>query len=199
MLFAASCGAAMQRPPGPPPPPNLSLRLSDFSRKIAIERPVDASAQRSLQYANRYLHTAQGDFHRGHPRSADRLLAAADAFLHVAEHREHLKAGGGPKGPPPPNEIKDHLHRVYFRTEQAQYFLSESHDPGAAALPDLARNFYELAVRAYDRKEWVSADENAKCADEVVTALENLAQAASVSNAPGPAKRALPPPPGPPQ
>jgi hypothetical protein len=93
-------------------------------------------------------------------------------------------------------QIEDRLHRVYFRTQQAEYFFRQSHDSNADGLPRWARDFYELAVRAYDRKEWVSADENAKCADEVVNALENLAQAAGISDGP-PAPPPKPPRPQP--
>jgi hypothetical protein len=92
--------------------------------------------------------------------------------------------GGGPKGPPPAEEIKDHLQRVYFRTQQPDYFLQQSQDPRAASFPKWARDFYQLALRAYDRKDMIAADENAKCADELVKALENLAQAATPMNIP---------------
>jgi hypothetical protein len=108
------------------------------------------------------------------------MAAATTALLHVAEHQQHLRNGGGPKTPGP-QEIEMHLHRVYFRTQQADYFLREAHESGAAPFPQWARDFYQLAVRAYDRREWVAADEDVKCAEEVTVALESLAQAANES------------------
>ena len=160
---------------------------------------MNVSAQRALQYASRYLAKAAVTYRDGHGAQAERFAAAADCFLHVAEHQAHLMAGGGPKGTPPPDEIQGHLERVYFRIQQSEYFLAHSHDSVVAAqLPDWARGFYELALRAFERKEWVSADENAKCAEEVVKALENLAQAAGVAENPAPPPSPPPPPPKPP-
>jgi hypothetical protein len=120
------------------------------------------------------------------------MADAADALLHVAEHQQHLRAADGPKGPSPAGEIRDHLQRVYFRTQQADYFLSQSHDSRAASFPKWARDFYQLAVRAYERKDLIAADENAKCAEEIVKALESLAQAASPANIPAPPKPPVP-------
>lgn len=190
--------AAMQRPgppAGPPHPPNVQQRLSDVRQKLSAQRPVNVSAERALQYAKRYLDRAEQAYGEGHASRADRVAAAADSLIHIAEHQEHLMSAGGPKGSPPPHEIEEHLHFAYFRIRQADYFLAQSHDSVVAAqLPEWARGFYELAVRAYDRKQWIAADENAKCAEEVVKALENLAQAASITSS-GPPRPPLPKPP----
>jgi hypothetical protein len=110
------------------------------------------------------------------------MAEAADSLLHIAEHQQHLHTGGGPNGPPPPPLTSDQLQRVYFRTRQADYFLAQSHDPRAASFPKWATDFYQLAVRAYERKDMVAAGENARCAEEVVKALESLAQAAASAN-----------------
>jgi hypothetical protein len=181
------------RPPGPPGPPRLGIsdRLIELRRKLDSAPAANATARRALQFSRRYLESADRARRSGRLFTADRLAEAADALLHVAEHQQRLRSGGGPKGPPPAEEVQDHLQRVYFRTQQADYFLSQSHDPDAVSFPKWSRDFYELARRAYDRKDLLAADENAKCADEIVKALENLAQAAT------PAPPPLPPP-GPP-
>jgi hypothetical protein len=73
--------------------------------------------------------------------------------------------------------IKDQLQRTYFRIQQADYFLSKAHDARAASFPRWSRDFYQLAVRAYERHDLLAAGENAESAEDVVRALENLAQA----------------------
>jgi cell division septum initiation protein DivIVA len=197
VLFCGSLSGQPPRPPGPPPSPapaaSFEERLADLRRRIEQQPPVDVSAQRALQYAKRYADRAEKEKRAGREPEADRIAAAAAALLHVAEHQQHLRNGGGPRVPSP-EEIKDHLQRVYFRTEQADYFLKEAHDEMAAPFPQWARDFYQLAARAYDRQEWRAADEDAKCSEDVTGALENLAQAAHVrENRPG----SPPPPPAP--
>ncbi len=179
-------------PPGPPRPPGPggADRIADIRRKLSATKAVDVTAQRAVEYSREFLANAEKASRSGQSFQADRMAEAADSLLHVAEHQEHLRAGDGPAGPPPAAAVKDHLQRVYFRTQQADYFLSQAHDARAASFPKWARDFYQLAVRAYERKDFVAADENAKSADEIVKALENLAQAASPD---------LTPPPRPPQ
>jgi hypothetical protein len=128
------------------------------------------------------LASAEGAARSDQPFRADRLAAAADALLHVAEHQQHLRRGGGANRPPSANAIQDQLQRVYFRTQQADYFFNQSHDARAHSFPQWARDFYQLAVRDNERRDFIAADENAKSSDDVVRALENLAQAENVSD-----------------
>jgi hypothetical protein len=183
--------------PGPPKPPGpgpgVDRRIEDLRRKLASTQAIDVTARRAIEYSRSYLASAENALRSGHAFVADRMADAADALFHVAEHQQHLRTGGGPAGPPPAAALEDHLQRVYFRTQQADYFLAQSHDTRAKSLPKWARDFYQLAVRAYERKDLVAADENAKCADEIVKALEDLAQAAT------PANMSSPPPPPPPK
>jgi hypothetical protein len=167
-----------------PSGPGAANRLAEIRRKLESTKAVDVTAQRALEYSRAFLASAEKAFQSRQPFTANRMADVADALLHVADHQQHLRAGGGPKGPPPVGEIRDHLQRVYFRTQQADYFLSQSHDSRAASFPKWARDFYQLAVRAYERKDLIAADENAKCAEEIVKALESLAQAASPVNVP---------------
>ena len=187
-----------QHPPPPVPPapprPETSNRAADIRRKLDSTSAVNATAHRALQFSRTYLESAERARRSGQPFAAGRLAEAADALLHIAEHQQHLRTGGGPKGPPAAEEVQDHLQRVYFRTQQADYFLAQSHDPDAVSFPNWARDFYQLARRAYDRHDLLAADENAKCADEIIKALENLAQAAAPATVPLPPPR--PPLPG---
>jgi hypothetical protein len=176
------------RPPGPDPD-RTARRLADIRQRVNETKAIDTTAKRALEYSRSYLDKAQTALQSRQVFAADRRIGAADALLHVAEHQDHLRTGPGPKGLPSPQELSDHLQRVHFRIQQADYFLKQSGDVADASFPSWARDFYQLAVRAYDHRDMLAADENAKCAEEVVKALENLAQAAS----PVPP----PPPPGP--
>ncbi len=198
LLVVAALLAGQAGPPVPPPPPPLKLtdRLQDIRRRLESVKGVNMTAERALQYSRSYLGKADQAFNAKRTFAADRFAEAADSLLHIAEHQEHLRAsGGGPARPPPPAAILDHLQHVYFRTQQADYFLKQAQDREADSFPKWARDFYQLARRAYDRRDWVAADENAKCADEVVKALENLAQAASPATIPAPPPGPPPPPP----
>jgi hypothetical protein len=187
MLTAAVC--IWPQPASPPAPPD---HITDVKRKLQLLKPIDETAKRALEYGHTFLESAVKAKRGGKSFQADRLTDAADAMVHVAEHQAHLASGeSGPKGSPALNSMADHLQHVYFRVQQANYFLMQSRDSRAAAFPKWARDFYQLAVQAYERRDQVSADENAKCAEEVVKCLEDLAQAATMT---GP----LPPPPPPP-
>ena len=165
--------------PGPPDARRVADHIADIRRKIENIQPVNTTARRALQYSRSYLQ--RGETFLGSQRlfTADRFAAAADALLHIAEHQEHLRSNGGPKGTKPMEEVRRHLERVYFQLQQADYFLTEAHDKEAASFPKWARDFYQIAMRAAETGDAVAADENAKCAEEVVRALENLAQAAT--------------------
>lgn len=182
-------GAPLWQPP-PPRPPRVDVptRVADITRKLGSTTPVNTTAKLALQFSRIYLGEAREQLRQAQLFRADRLAGAADALIHIAEHQDHLQQGGPPKGPPPANDIKNHLQHVYFRVSQANFFLRESHDRNASSFPKWAREFYQSALRSLDHNELLAADENAKCADEVVRALENLAQAASPME--------IPPPPG---
>jgi hypothetical protein len=158
-------------------------------------------AQKALEYGRQLLGNSEDAIRAGKGFKADRLAEAADALVHVAEHQQHLTERGHAGTPPPPPDLPDHLARVYFRTKQSDYFLRQSNDPRATELPKWARSFYQSAMSDYERKDFVGADENAKSSEEVVKALENIAQAAMplpvapLREAPPPAP---PRPPGPP-
>lgn len=197
VAYMILCAISWAQVPPPPPvplgsdPSRVARKLAETREKLNRTHAVNATAQRAVQYSRLYVDRASKALRLGKPFVADRLLAAADALSHIADHQQHLRGGNGPK--PPPGDIGDHLQRVYFRTRQAPYFLQQADDPEAKPFPKWARDFYQLATRAYERHDFVAADENAKCADEVVTALENLAQAASPARVPEPPP---PPPPG---
>ena len=138
-----------------------------------------------LKAAHRALDAASENAKTKDYFGADRRIEAADAFRRAAEHPTHIM--NGPRGPmPQAPEIADHLQRIYFRLQQAEYFAGASGDPDAKTLPPVARRFYDDARRAYDTGNWFTADENAKSADDTIHGLENLAQAAAPEPPPPP-------------
>ena len=184
------------RPPAPPGPRGLKPghRLEDIRQKLDRAEAVDFTAQRALEFSRAFLGSAEKATQANQVFAADRLAEAADAMIHVAEHQLHLRTDIIPKQALSSQSVEDHLHRVYFQTQQADFFSQQSQDTRDRSFPKWARDFYQLAVRAYERNDLLAAEENAKSADDVVRALESLAQAATVPGSMPPA--AKPPAPG---
>jgi hypothetical protein len=185
----------MQAPPPVPPPgggAKVADRLARTEKEANLTKSADRTAQRALEYCLAFIKNGKRQIQAGQLFAADRTAEAAAAMLRVAEHQQHLRQPDGPRIPPP-TDIHDHLQRVYFRIQQANFFLEQVRDPRVSEFPKWSHDFYQLAVRAYERQDFLAADENAKSADDIVKALESLAQAAS--NVP---PRPLPPglPPG---
>ncbi|HLJ15066.1 MAG TPA: hypothetical protein VKV15_11255 [Bryobacteraceae bacterium] len=63
----------------------------------------------------------------------------------------------------------------------SRLFLQEIHDSSASPLVTLVRQYYQRAIQSYDRSDFRSADEYGKTAEELVRAVENLAQAATLA------------------
>jgi hypothetical protein len=150
-------------------------------RRLADTKTAGTTAKNILALAKVYL--ARSDQERRSPFAATRYLVAADALSHAAEHRQHLLQKGGP--PPDRAELTRHLERVYFRLQQADYFVKQSSDPNAESIAGFARQYYQEALRA--GADLRTADECAKTTEELIRALESLAQSTA------------PPPPSPPK
>jgi hypothetical protein len=179
---------SQEGPPPPPPPPGaragpprldeqgVGARIQEVSGRLSQLKVKDKDGERLISVARLELDRAEEKLRANELYAADRLQAASDAFLHAAEHSVHLDEGR--RGPiPQVKDIADHLQRVYFRLQQADFFASSSGETKAKALPALARKFYEQARKAYDSGNWLAADEYAKAADDTIRGLENLAQA----------------------
>jgi len=177
-----------QAPLPPKPPPPAAGERSAIKTKIAEMHPSGKLEQDLLALARTYLDRSNRTAPEN-PFVSTRDLVAAGALAHAVDHQQHMLNN---PAPPPPSieEITRHLDRVYFRLQQADYFVKQSVDPDAKAIAAFAREYYERAVKARDRSEARTADESAKSADECMRALESLAQA-SVAVPP-------PRPPGPP-
>src|ERR1700678_395737 len=169
-------------PPGPggPPPPG---GWQGVRQRLIEAKPAGEAARKMLALARTYLEKSES-LQFGSPFAATRILAAADALIRAAEHQQHLDQK---EGPPPPNsaEITRHVDRVYFRLQQADYFVKQSGDPNAQAIADFARQYYQGAWRSSDKGALRAADECAKSADELMRALENLALSTALPPVPG--------------
>jgi hypothetical protein len=144
---------------------------------------ADPERRTLLTWSGSYTNSAEQIWRTGQPYIADRTLAGAEALVRACDHLEHLK--NPPGTPPPPAEaVSRHLADVYFRTREADYFLQEIHDSSASPLVSLARQYYQRAVESYDRSDFRAADEYGKMAEELVRALESLAQAATLAPQP---------------
>jgi len=158
-------------------------RLERLRRQYSDPQPADPERQVLLGHSSAYAGKANQIWRTTQPYIADRTLAAAEALFHASDHLEHLKEPSGPP-PPPAEEVSRHLAQVYFRTRQADCFLQEIHDNAASPLVTLARQYYQRAVQSYDRSDFRGADEYGKTSEELVNALENLAQAATLAPQP---------------
>jgi len=158
-------------------------RLEGLRRQYSGPQRADPERQVLLWHSSVYAGKAEQLWRTAQPYVADRTLAAAEALFHASDHLEHLKESAGPP-PPPAEEVSRHLARVYFRTRQADYFLQEIQDNAASPLVRLARQYYQRAVQSYDRSDFRGANELGKTAEELVKALEDLAQAATLAPQP---------------
>lgn len=196
-------------PPGPrpPPPPNPLLgpplgphpgeRLPELRRKFKLLRPVNEESREAMELSGYFLDRAEKAKKKNERFQADRYAAAADAQIHIADRQQYPGREPGP--PSPPREmVARHLERAYFRLQQAGYFLSQCRDAHAKNLPQTGRRFYESAAQAYDNGDYLRAEADAKCVDDTVRTLEQLAQSSSSMPGPMPPPPPLPgPPPGP--
>ena len=185
---------AQAEPPRPPPkpPPGPPGGAAAVRAKISEIQPSGKLEERVLRLARSYLD--RSDRGSKNAFASNRDLVAADALTHAAEHQQHILKNAGPP-PPPMDEIGRHLERVYFRLQQADYFVKQSADPEAVQIAKFAREYYQRAVQARDRSDASAADECAKSAEDSMRALESLAQAKAVGPPPPPPRPPGPPPP----
>jgi len=170
--------------PGGPPPPG---GRQGVRQRLTEARPAAEPSRKILALAKAYLEKSES-LEGGSPFASTRVLIAADALIRAAEHQQHLQQKDGPP-PPVGSEIMRHVERVYFRLQQADYFVKQSADPNAPAIADFARQYYQAALRAADNGDLRTADESAKSTDELMRALENLALSTAVPPKQGPESR----------
>jgi hypothetical protein len=166
--------------PGLPPhgpvrgPKPTEQRIAEVRARLSEHPPVTAGQKELAVFVHRYLDQAGKALGSGQPFMAERLVDAADACRRPIDHLAHLDT----PGKPPPPDLSDRLRQIYFRLQLSDYFLKQIPAPAPTRLLELARRFYESAVKAQQDGQLATADEYAKSADDLTHALETLAQAA---------------------
>jgi hypothetical protein len=178
-----------RHPPPPAPPPLDRTEVANQINRIHYQLAQGSQRGRTeksiLSEANACLERAQKQLARNQVFAASRLAEAAEELSHALDQ---LQRRGDPAEVtlPPRLDLHRHLIEVYFRVRQADYFYQQSRDKSAQTLAELARRFYQQARQAFDQQHPGPAMEYADAADDMVRALEFLAQSAVKANAPPP-------------
>jgi hypothetical protein len=147
--------------------------MDDIRKRLEASPPSTAEQEELAAFVRTYLDQAGREIKEGRRFQAERLVDAADACRRPIDHLRHVAEAGLP-GPPPP---EDHLRQVYFRLRLSDFFMQQIPVPQPKRLRELARMFYERAVKADEEGQAHASEEYAKAADDLTHALESLAQA----------------------
>jgi hypothetical protein len=180
LLLASSALVAQPRPPEPggPPPPRpepVERRMVDIRNRLAASPPSDADQRELARFVLEYLNDAVQALNAGRWFQADRFADAADACRRPINHLRHVAAID--RRPRPPLDPEDQLRQVYFRLRLGDFFLQQIPMRPPKRLLELARMYYQRALKAEQDRDRHTADEYAKAADDLTHALESLAQA----------------------
>ena len=111
----------------------------------------------------------------------DRLDSAVDNLLDASEDILELPRDGRNRRENPEQDTRRaarDLERAYFRITQGDYFANQSRESNAAEYVMTARRLYQQARAAFDAQDARRARRLADAAQEVISGLESLAQAA---------------------
>jgi hypothetical protein len=184
-LFAIPTALLVAQPPPPKPDTKaVERRIDDIRNRLERNAPTTPQQKELATFVERYLEEAGHALNNGKRSQAQQLADAADACRRPIDHLQHLAAGQAPPPPPgrggPPGKAddpQDQLRQVYFRLRLCEFFLQQISPPAPSRLLELARSFYEQAVKAQQANHSAMADEYAKAADDLTHAMESLAQA----------------------
>lgn len=155
-------------------------KLEDLDRKLSRRRavPHPTSENRLLhEQASKLIERAKQN--RTDRYRFERFAEAADDLLESSDDIfNSRKPSDKEDDDDRPEEVARRLERSYFRVQQADYFAKRSAEPDAGVLVKQATALYQQARGAWDAKQYLSARKLAEAASEIVSALENLAQAA---------------------
>lgn len=155
-------------------PRTIERRIEDIRGRLEKNSPSTPEQKELAGFVQRYLDEATRALQSGRRFQARCLADAADACRRPLDHL----TGNRPAPPKPPDDMEDHLRQVYFRLRLSEYFLKQIPPPAPQRLLEIAREFYEKAVKAQQAASVATADEYAASADDLTHALESLAQAA---------------------
>jgi len=174
-----------------PPPAKLDSRaverrIAEIRNRLDRNAPSTPEQKELALYVRRYLDDAGRALTAGRSFQAGRLEDTADACRRPIDHLQRIATASPatPPGPKPPFDPEDHLRDVYFRLRLSDFFLQQIPSPAPTRLLELARGFYEQAVKARQAGNKLAAVEYTAAADDLTHALESLAQAALPNNQP---------------
>jgi len=153
-------------------------KLESLSRRLAkhVTKPgpgelnsfVNARAFALLERARQ----AKGDSYR-----FDRLVRATSELIEAGERVSDSAEPDNETGPKDQEEAARRLERSYFRVQQSEYFAHLSGEPDADTYVKYCRSLYQQARTAYDLQQYRKARKLGDAAADIVSTLENLAQA----------------------
>ncbi len=149
----------------------MERRIGEIRNRLERSPPVAPEQKELAVYTQRYLDDASSALAAGRRFQAGRLADAADACRRPLDHLQRIAA------PKPPGDPEDHLRNVYFRLRLCDFFLQQIPAPKPVRLLELARKFYDQAVKSRQEGNAVIADDYTAAADDLTHALESLAQA----------------------
>ena len=154
----------------------MSLRdqIGIVRRRLQAEPVFGYDRQMLLSLATAWLdRSEQADRNKKKRFVADRLFAGASALQKAIDYSQRLSDS---RSGLTREQANTRIESIYFRTQQADYFLEKSGDPAAKPLPDLARRWYQKALQ-YLESDPGTSENYANAAGAIVSALECVAQA----------------------
>jgi hypothetical protein len=180
VLIGGGASLVAQPPPPRQDPRAIEHRIGEIRKRLETSSHANAEQRELASFVERYLGEAVQDLKAGRRFQAQRLADAAEACRRAIEHLQHVTSANqtlpSHPPPPPPGEAEDHLREVYFRLRLCDFFLQQIPAPAPVKLLELARRFYEQAVKGEQEGKEGIADEYSKAADDLTHALESLAQ-----------------------
>lgn len=154
-------------------------KLEELERKLARRQAqAGAAPEHSFLHSRAAAVLERARQARKDAYVFDRLLRAADDLLEASEELFESRQAAPEGREDEQREAALELQRYYFRVRQADYFGGMSREPDAGLYVQHARSLYQQARSAYDARQYRRARKLGEAAEEIVSALEKLAQAA---------------------
>jgi hypothetical protein len=137
-------------------------------------------AKELVKKSRAYIARAETALANHHSAFAGPLSEAVDALSRAVDHV--VRSGDVTRTDYPSRQrLSDRLNTIGLRVQQANYFQKLGGDSTAKGLVGLAKRYNERARDAYRHGKRREADEYTATADEIVRALEYIAQAQTLS------------------
>jgi hypothetical protein len=155
-------------------------RLARAKNRIDDVMLRNADAKELIKRSRVYIARAETALANHHSAFAGSLSEAADALSRALDHAARSKDVSRTDYPSQ-KRLSDRLDTVGLRVQQANYFQKLGGDSTSKALVGLARRYNERARDAYRHGKRRETDEYTTTADEIIRALEYIAQAQTFS------------------